>query len=165
MARFSLTSPWARDAKRRREESTRRAMEVGPTSPLAGFNPLSQKDPWLVEWNKRRKVITDQYWRDKNRFRTRRRTAERKLQRDLENRKEDIDRYYRLHELADSDPRFKQAQRKAEIKFGAQARRQERKHRDAWQDNLRDLQLARDKQKRQVTKQMRREYRESSDQL
>jgi hypothetical protein len=165
MARSLFARIFSRD--RGREENWKEHLQAGATEgPPNAMEHLSlgasqRKDPWTVEWERRRQDVSDQYWRDKRRLQYQQRLAERDLKRELEREQKDIERYYRLHELKDDDPRRARAEREAHRKYQLTQRQIERKHREEWQRNLRQLQLTRDQQKRQVTKEMKREYKES----
>src|SRR3989344_4695174 len=160
MAFFS--NPLRRSA--RDQESAGRAMDAGPTDPLARFNPFKAgKEPWLVEWQKRRQAVADQYWRDKRSLLKKKRYAGKQLREELKRRKEEAERYYGLPRMRANDAQRSQAERRSELKFEAKERELQRKFDRGWRGQLRGLQRGRDQQKRGVTKQMRREYRASRD--
>lgn len=148
----------------RQEEWRQRALKSGGPSPLQQLPFLkTANDPWVVEHQKRQQEVKDQYWQDKKSVIQQRRLADRKLREQLRREKDDVDRYYRLHELKRGDPRLKTARSKARRKFQLSERKMMREHRDDWQKQLRKLRFSRDKQLRKVTKTMKLESRKARD--
>lgn len=144
---------------RRRREQARQAFDEGPPGVLSNLPFIRAKDPWTVEWQNRRQEAVDQYWRNKRKLQHSRRTDRRRLADTLDRRQEDIDQYYRLHEIKPDDPRRERAVREAQRKYRLVEGQMRRKNREGWQRQMRALQLTRDRQKRRVTRDMKREYR------
>jgi len=148
----------------RQEEWRQRALKSGGPSLLQQLPFLKTgKDPWVVEHQKRQQEVKDQYWQDKKGMIRQRRLGDRKLRDQLRREKDDVDRYYRLHELHRGDRRLKTARNKARRKFQLSERKITRKHRDDWQKQLRKLRINRDIQLRKVTKVMKLESRKARD--
>jgi hypothetical protein len=120
---------------------------------------MKSNDPWTVERKERQEVITKQYLSDKKKFITKRRSAQNELKRNLKREKAEVDHYYRLKKLKESDPKWEKARRDARHKYELIERKMMRKHRDFWHKQERTMQMGRDKQRRKVTKQMMKEYR------
>jgi len=87
------------------------------------------------------------------------RHSEDRLKQQLARRKKEIDNYYRVSKLAENDPRLEVARRKARQKFDRYERETKRKHHLQWQKSFRGLRSRRDKQYRDITKQLKKEYR------
>lgn len=144
---------------RERRERARRAFDEGPPGVLSNVPFMRAKDPWTLEWQNRRQEATDQYWRNKRKLQHSRRSGNRRLEEQLDRKQEDISEYYRLNELAPDDPRRDRAVREAQRKYRLVEGQMRRKNREGWQRQLRALQLTRDRQKRNVTRSMKLEYR------
>jgi len=148
----------------RREEWRLRALKSGGANPLKQLPFLkSNNDPWTVEHQKRQQEVKDQYWRDKKSMTRQRQLDDRHLREQLRWEKDEIDTYYRLHELDDKDPRLKKAKRMARRKFELAERKMRRKQREGWQKQKRKLQIDRDRQLRKVTQAMKKESRAARD--
>src|SRR3989338_5240041 len=164
MAKSLFARMFSRDSGRKNwKEHLESGVTEGPPSAMEhlSFGVTARKDRWLVEWEQRRQDVADKYWRDKRRLQYEQHRAERELKRELEREQRDIERYYRLHELDRDDPRRGRAEREARRRYQLTERQIERKYRETWHRELRRLQISRDQEKRRVTKDMKREYKES----
>jgi len=137
MARSLFARMFARSADRGEQRRAGRfgVYEEGPPGVLGRLPFTQSKDPWTVEWNRRRQSVVEQYWRDKRRLQRKKRYAQRDLKERLRREKEEIDRYYRLHELDRNDPRRGRAAREARRRYRLAERKLERKHRDSCHDD------------------------------
>ncbi len=122
---------------------------------------VKSNDPWTVERKARQEKITKQYLSDKKKLVKKRQSAEGDLRRQLKREKAEVDRYYRIRKLKEHDPRLEKARRKARHKYELIERKMLRKHRDSWQKQERSMQMSRDKRRRKVTKEMRKESRKA----
>ena len=122
---------------------------------------LKSSDPWTIERKERQEVITKQYLSDKKKFIKKRQSAERELKRQLKREKAEVDHYYRLKKLKESDSRWEKARRDAKHKYDLIEGKMLRKHKDSWYKQERAMQMSRDKQRRKVTKTMRKESRKA----
>ena len=122
---------------------------------------LKSTDPWTVERKERQEVITKQYLSDKKKLIKKRQSAVKDLKRQLKREKAEVDHYYRLKKLKEGDPRWEKARRGARHKYELIEKKMLRKHRDSWQSQERSMQMSRDKQRRKVTRQMRKESRKA----
>ncbi|MBI4022258.1 MAG: hypothetical protein HY372_02785 [Candidatus Andersenbacteria bacterium] len=154
-----FSQPKGSPEARARRERARQAFDEGSPGVLSRLPFMRAKDPWTLEWQNRRQEAVDQYWRNKRQLLVSRRSSDRDLEERLDREQADIDRYYRVHELREGDPRRERAVREARHKFRLAERQMRRKHREGWQRQLRVLQLSRDKAKRKVTRSMKLEYR------
>lgn len=118
-------------------------------------------DPRTVERKRRQEVITKQYLSDKRKFVKKRQSAERELKRQLKREKAEVDHYYKMRKLRKGDSHLEKARRKARHKYELIERKMLRKHRDSWQSQERSMQMSRDKRRRKVTREMKKESREA----
>jgi hypothetical protein len=164
MAKSLFARMFSRDTGRKSwKEHLQAGATEGPPSAMEhlSFSLTQRKDPWMVEWEQRRQAVTDQYWRNKRRLQYDQRRAEREMKRVLEREQREIERKFRLHELDANDPRRERAEREARQRYQLIERQVERHHREEWQRNLRKLQIGREQEKRRITREMKREYKES----
>ncbi len=156
---FSSSSKGGKKSNKK-QESSRKAYTAGPPTVSDQLNVLNrEKDPWMVEWQKRREDVVDEYWSRKKRLRKKKKIADKRVKRQLGRMEEEINKHYRLHELDEDDPRRERALSKAAHKFKMREKEIRRDHREDWKERLHELQKERDKEKRQITKSMKKESR------
>ena len=76
-------------------------------------------------------------------------------------RKREIENYYRVGELGQTDPRLETAKQKAKRKYGRYEQKEQRRHHRQWLQSFRKMRRQRDKGYRQITKSMKKEHRRS----
>ncbi len=139
-------------------------MQAGRPDFFEKFSFLkSEKEPWVLERQKRQLEVREQYNKNRRQMLLKRKAAERELKRELEHEKKEIDEKYRLHELADGDPRRKRAEKMARDKYREIEKIEERKFERTWNVNrgsmFRKLKTDKGKDYRRITKEMKRESR------
>lgn len=156
-----MTRPWfGLSGRSSAKPPVERPVEkTGSSSWLGRFKPVARsRDPYLLELQKRRQALSDQYWQDKRRLTKKMNVSRRGLRRELGRRKEEAERYYRLHELSKDDERRAQAEHKAALRYERKERELDREHHMEWRRKLDDLQSRRDQARRALPKQIKREF-------
>jgi hypothetical protein len=157
---LSSSSKSGKSSSKKRAAEARAAYLAGPSGAAGPLDILNkERDPWTVEWQKRREEVVDQYWTNKKSMRKQKKIADKRFRKRVDRTKRDIDRYYRLHELKEGDPRRQKAVSRAAHKFKMQERKMRRGYRDDWKQRFHELQKGRDAEKRQITKSMKKESR------
>ena len=114
-----------------------------------------------MERQHRQQSVRDKYFKDKQRMHVQERRAEEQLKRQTESRKREIENYYRVGELGQTDPRLETAKQKAKRKYGRYEQKEQRRHHRQWLQSFRKMRRQRDKGYRQITKSMKKEHRRS----
>ncbi|HBE89699.1 MAG: hypothetical protein A3E37_02240 [Candidatus Andersenbacteria bacterium RIFCSPHIGHO2_12_FULL_46_9] len=145
------------EKRRRLERAADRAGQGGLGNKLGLF----KTDEWSVERQHRQQSVRDKYFKDKQRMHVQERRAEEQLKRQTESRKREIENYYRVGELGQTDPRLETAKQKAKRKYGRYEQKEQRRHHRQWLQSFRKMRRQRDKGYRQITKSMKKEHRRS----
>jgi hypothetical protein len=149
------------EKRRKRRQAAARARGIGGVSGLIDkFDPI-KKDEWGLQRQREQKVVSDQYFRDKQRLLVAERRAKENLRRQTEQRKREINSYYRVGKLSDDDPRSETARLKASQRYDRYQRKVERQHHRQWLKSFRKMKIQRNKQYHKITESMKKEHRRS----
>lgn len=147
-----------------KQDRLQRAADMSRRAGLHGL--LEQLDPLRVDAKgmqrqQQQRVVREQYFRDKRRMAVQERREREDLKRRMEQKRREIDNYYRVGELAQTDPRLTAASGKAQRKYDRYERKTQRRHHRQWLRSFRGRAIQRNKQYRQITKQMKKQARRS----
>lgn len=148
------------EKRQRRQRAMNMARRGGLQGLVERFDPL-KKDQLGLERQQQQKLVRDQYFRDKQRKHVEERRAEEQLKRQMHRKKEEIANYYRVGELRKTDARWESASLKAQRKYGRYEQKVQQKHHRQWLQTFRRMRMQRDRQYRQITKNIKKDIRRS----
>ena len=147
-------------AKKNKARGRLHPSQISKSGVLQHILPM-RPDEWVEERLNRQAVVRDQYFRDKRRMHVKERQARAVIKAQMARKKNEIDAHYRVGSLKKSDPRLEKVKRKAKHNFEKYERKTTGKNHDQWVKSHRALRTRRDKQYRQITKELKKEIRKS----
>lgn len=155
----------ARDMGREQEQRRLReaAQDIGTftdfTARTIGVGKSAHFDTWLKE----REKIMDQYRAEKRRLRYQWHRREEQLDKQLKDRRDDLERHYRVDKLKRAkDSRLNRAEQMVEEKFKSFSKRKTRRFSRERSRSFRMLESKRNEQMRGISQSLRKQYRASS---
>lgn len=156
---FTKSSGQQSQRDKKREERRRRAMAHGPLSVREQIVTLkaSVQDPWREERHERQEETRGVYRSNRQALLKEQRRDEEILRRQLERERQKIDSHYHLTTMKPSHPQYQKTKKRAQERWQERARHMERARHLMWQKKFRELKTNRDRQYRQITKDMKKE--------
>lgn len=146
---------------KKKAQRKRMALRQGSSGLVDKLNPF-RADQWTLERRSRREEVKDRYFKEKKQLKKKERRAENRMKAELAREKKQIRSHYRVNKLDENDPRLKKARKKAQKKIAKEERQMKRQHHRHWSDTYNDLKNKREKQYHDITKSMKKEYRNTN---